>query len=145
MRLKLNGFRSLLRFIYRRSTTVRDLRFLIKFFKRNRYWPNFKNPKTYNEKINYRKRDPKNPLFSLCSDKIRAKEYVAEKISEDIIIPNYYVGDNISFEELKQILMQQGDCLLKANHNSSPVHLLTTSCSDEKIRTAIADTQRQLT
>src|SRR5699024_2387529 len=41
--------------------------------------------------------------------------------------------------------MQQGDCLLKANHNSGPVHLLTTSCSDEKIRTAIADTQRQLT
>src|SRR5690625_6249858 len=113
--------------IYRNSKLARRFWFWLNFIRKNHYIPNFKNPKTYNEKVNFRKNNPKNPLFSLCADKIKAKEYVAEKISPDIIIPNYYVGKSIDFGTMKQIIQEQGDCFLKANHNSGTVHLLTTS------------------
>lgn len=132
------------RLVYRNSPLLRKWWFWLMFVKNNKYIPNFKNPKTYNEKINFRKNDPQNPLFSICADKIRAKEYVAEKISPEIIIPNYYVGDSITFEKMKQIIAEHGDCLLKANHNSGPVHLLTTQSSDEEIKAAVDSTLEQL-
>lgn len=135
----------MLRTIYRNSTLLRRWWFWLNFVKKNRYIPNFKNPKTYNEKINHRKNDPKHELFSICSDKIAAKDYVAAKISPDIIIPNYYVGDNISFETMKSILDEKGDCLLKANHNSGPVYLLTTQNTDKEIKHAVDDVNHQLT
>src|SRR5690554_255824 len=137
--------KSMLRTLYRNSTLLRRWWFWLNFVKNNRYIPNFKNPRTYNEKINYRKNDPKHELFSICSDKIAAKEYVAEQISPDIIIPNYYVGDDISFETMKSILNEKGDCLLKANHNSGPVYLLTTQSSDKEIKHAVDDVNHQLT
>lgn len=118
---------------------------MVKLCEKNHYLPDFKNPKTYNEKLNLRKRDPKHPLFSICADKIRAKEYVAEKIGQEIIIPNYYVGETIDFDTMKQIIKEKGDCFLKANHNSGPVHLLTTNSTDEEIRSAVENVQQQLT
>jgi hypothetical protein len=117
----------------------------LKFIKNNKYIPNFKNPKTYNEKVNYRKNNPKHELFSICSDKIAAKQWVAERIGEEYIIPNYYVGDSITTAKIKEILAEKGDCLLKANHNSGPVHLLTTDSSDSEIEAACKDVNHQLT
>jgi|SRR5690554_3496021 len=131
--------------IYRTSPLLRKWWFFLQFIKNNKYIPNFKNPKTYNEKTNFRKNDPKNPLFSICADKIKAKEYVAEQISPDIIIPNYYVGESITFEQMKAILAEHGDCLLKANHNSGPVHLLNTESTDAEIKAAVDSTLDQLT
>lgn len=130
--------------LYLNSSLFRRWWFWLNFVKKNKYIPDFKNPETYNEKINLRKRDPCNPLFSNCADKIKAKEYVAEIISPDIIIPNYYVGEKITFEEIKAILSEYGDCLLKANHNSGPVHLLTTESTDEEIQAAVENTLEQL-
>lgn len=137
--------KSMLRTLYRNSTLLRRWWFWLNFVKNNRYIPNFKNPKTYNEKINHRKNDPKHELFSICADKIAAKDYVAKQISTDIIIPNYYVGDDISFETMKSILDEKGDCLLKANHNSGPVYLLTTQSTDKEIKHAVDDVNHQLT
>lgn len=136
--------KKLRRKLYRSSPLLRKWWFSLLFIKNNKYIPDFKNPKTYNEKINFRKNDPKNPLFSICADKIKAKEYVAEQISPDIIIPNYYVGESITFEQMKAIITEHGDCLLKANHNSGPVHLLTTESTDAEIKAAVDSTLEQL-
>src|SRR5690625_2636270 len=140
----MNLFRKIRRKLYRNSPSLRKAWFLLQFIKDNRYIPNFKAPRTFNEKTNVRKLDPKNPLFSICADKIRAKEYVAKEISPDIIIPNYYVGETIDFNTAKQIVLEKGDCFLKANHNSGPVHLLTSKSSDEEIHFVVEDVQRQL-
>src|SRR5690606_22246322 len=43
-----------------------------------------------------------------------------------------------------KILELNGDCLLKANHNSGPVHLLTQDSSDEEIKAAVKSTLHQL-
>src|SRR5690625_1448464 len=140
----MNLLRKIRRKIYRGSPLLRRFWFWLSFVKKNHYLPDFKNPKTYNEKVNLRKNDPNNPLFSICADKIRAKEYVAEKIGQEIIIPNYYVGETIDFDTMMQIIEEKGDCFLKANHNSGPVHLLTTNRTDEEIRYAVDNVKQQL-
>lgn len=131
--------------IYSSSPLLRRWWFWLQFVKNNRYMPNFKNPKTYNEKVNYRKNNFKHGLFSICSDKIAAKEWVAERIGEEYIIPNYFVGDSITPEKIIEILSEKGDCLLKANHNSGPVYLLTTDSSDHEIEAACKEVNHQLT
>lgn len=117
---------------------------MIDFVRRNKYWPNFKSPKTYNEKINYRKNNARHDLFSVCSDKIAAKDWVAEKIGKEYVIPNYFVGELIESETIKKIIAQEGGCLLKANHNSGPVKLLTEESSDAEIDAACNDVNQQL-
>lgn len=130
--------------IYRNSTLLRKWWFWIHFVKCNKYIPNFKNPQTYNEKINFRKRNAKHELFSICADKIVAKEWVAQKIGEEYIIPNYYVGASITVDKLKHILNEKGDCIVKANHNSGSVKLLTKEATNEEIRVACEEVNDQL-
>jgi hypothetical protein len=136
--------RKIVNLICSKSKLARELRYNISFIRATGYVPSFKNPKTYNEKINYRKNNPKNELFSVCSDKIKSKEYVAQKLSSDYIIENYYVGDSITVEKIKEILADKGDLLLKANHNSGPVYLITTEATDDEITRKVYDVNNQL-
>lgn len=128
----------------RKYRLLNNFFFYLSFIRSNKYLPNFQKPRTYNEKINYRKNNVKNNLFTICSDKLAVKDWLIEKGFTDIIIENYYSGDNISFNKLKSIILDKGDVLLKANHNSGPVYLLTTTCSDIKIESACADVNNQL-
>src|SRR5690554_2155272 len=98
----MEAFKKIRRYIYRNVVFLRKWWFWLLFVKNNRYIPNFKKPKTYNEKVNYRKYNPKHELFSICADKIAAKEWVADKIGREYIIPNYYVGDSITAEKMKE-------------------------------------------
>lgn len=136
--------KKILIYIYNNSAVVRRLWFWLMFVRNNNYIPNFNNPRTYNEKINYRKNNPKNDLFSMCSDKIAAKIYVAEQIGSKYIIPNYFVGESITPRKIKEIIADKGDCLLKANHNSGPVKLLTTASTDVEIEDACQCVNKQL-
>ncbi|MCW2257108.1 hypothetical protein M2263_003199 [Providencia alcalifaciens] len=123
---------------------VRKIHFCFRFIIDNKYIPNFKKPKTYNEKINYRKQNPNHKLFSMCADKIAVKSYVASIIGEQHVIPTLHIGSHISLDEIKKILINNGDCLLKANHNSGPVHLLTVNMSDDDLLKACDDVNKQL-
>lgn len=62
------------------------------------YRLNLKNPKTFNEKINWLKIYNKNPLYPSLVDKSTVKDYVAKKIGEEYVIPTYGVWD--SFDEI---------------------------------------------
>ncbi len=131
--------------ILKEISFIRNLYFWLRFVYNNKYIPNFKQPKTYNEKVNYRKRNANHPLFSVCADKIAVKEYVADKIGVQYIIPNLYTGSNITLEQIQALLTEHGDCLLKANHNSGPVYLLTTDMSQAELSAACNDVNHQLT
>lgn len=60
--------------------------------------PNFKNPKTYNEKLQWLKLYNRKPIYTTMVDKHAAKQYVAERIGEEYIIPTYGVWE--SFDEI---------------------------------------------
>jgi hypothetical protein len=136
--------RRLRSFLYRKITLLRKIWHYITFYKHNGYFYSLRKPITYNEKVQLRKNSPQNPLFSVCADKLAVKNWVAEKGFADIVIENYFSGSEISFDTLKDIILNKGDVLLKANHNSGPVYLLTTSCDDDKIKSACNDVNKQL-
>lgn len=74
-----------------------------------------RNPQTFNEKLQWLKLYDRNPLYTIMVDKVKAKEYVAEKIGEQYIIPTLGVwenADDIDFDALPKRFV------IKCNHNS---------------------------
>jgi len=51
------------------------------------YRPNLKEPQTYNEKVGWRILNDPNPLIKLTTDKFAARDYVAQKVGTDVLIP----------------------------------------------------------
>lgn len=80
-----------------------------------------KEPKTFNEKIQFRKLYDNNPLYSICSDKYRVREYVKERIGEEYLIPLLLVTDKLTEEQWDKLPNQ---FVAKANHNSGPVQIV---------------------
>jgi hypothetical protein len=79
------------------------------------YEPDLENPVTFNEKIQYKKLNDRDPLLPLTADKYRVRDYIKEKIGEadDYLIPLLYVTDKpktIPFNDLPK------PYILKANH-----------------------------
>ena len=76
---------------------------------------NLKDPKTFNEKIQWLKLYDRKPEYSIMVDKHEAKGYVADKIGEEYIVPSYGVWDNfddIDFDKLPDqfVLKCTHDC-----------------------------------
>lgn len=91
------------------------LRFLCRpqFWITHRYWPYFKNPRTFNEKIWHRMLYNRDSLLTLVSDKFRVRDYVVQKGGSDYLIPLLWQGNNpedIPFDELPHKFV------IKANH-----------------------------
>ena len=76
-----------------------------------------KNPKTYNEKLQWMKLFDRNPLYRTLVDKYAVREYVAENVGQEYLIP--MVGgpwndpDEIDFDALPERFV------LKCNHGST--------------------------
>ena len=80
------------------------------------YPVNWKNPKTFNAKLNWLKLYNRKPIYTTMVDKVEAKKYVAERIGEEYIIPTYGVWDrpeDIDFDSLPD------QFVLKCNHAGS--------------------------
>lgn len=75
----------------------------------------FKNPKTFNEKLQWLKLYDRNPEYTTMVDKYAAKKYVADRIGEEYIIPTLGVWDrfeDIDFDKLPD------QFVLKCTHDS---------------------------
>lgn len=64
---------------------------------------NLENPIRFNEKIQHRKLNSNNPLYSICADKYSVREYVKNKIGEDYLIPLLFVGDNLTKKDIDKL------------------------------------------
>ena len=74
-------------FCTRKSVFVMDLLALFHYF------PDLKDPKTFNEKIQCLKLYDHNPLYTICADKLLVRDYVREKIGEKYLIKLLAVFD----------------------------------------------------
>ncbi|MEZ8688515.1 ATP-grasp fold amidoligase family protein [Vibrio lentus] len=128
-----------------KNKTIKRMRYLLSFIYRNSYIPNFEHPKSYNEKINHRKRYCRNKLFSVCSDKIEVKEYVSKLISKEFIIPTIESGNKLTANVIQRSLKNRNSVFVKANHNSGPVYKINTDTPTSEIDTICEDINRQLT
>ena len=79
-------------------------------------WPDLKNPRTYNEKLQWLKLHDRRPLYTQLVDKYAVRRYVAERIGGEYLIP--LVGgpwdsfDEIDFDALPEKFV------LKCTHDS---------------------------
>ncbi len=76
---------------------------------------NLRDPKTYNEKLNWLKLHDRQPLYPILADKVRVRDYVAQKLGKDCLIPLAGIWDSpedIDFDALPDRFV------LKCNHNS---------------------------
>lgn len=72
-----------------------DLYLKVRFRQRVGYWPNFRHPRTYNEKLQWLKLNDRHPEYTKLVDKVTAKDYVAARIGANYIIPTLGVWDSI--------------------------------------------------
>lgn len=93
------------------------------FIKLKYYWmfgkmPDLKHPKTYNEKVNWLKLHDRKPLYSTLVDKYEVKQYVAEKIGADHIIPTYAVYNTVAEIDLSKL---PNRFVLKGTHDGGSI------------------------
>ena len=90
-----------------------------RFYKALGYKVDLKTPKTFNEKIMWKKIYDRNPLLPITSDKFKVRSYIknvlGEQTANGILVPLYYVTDRpetIPFNELP------APYIIKPNHYS---------------------------
>ena len=79
---------------------------------------NFRDPKTFNEKLQWLKLYDRRPEYTRMVDKYEVKKYIAERIGEEYVIPTLGVWDTpeeIDFDALPD------QFVLKWNHDSGSV------------------------
>ena len=62
---------------------------------RNRHWPDLEEPTTFNELVQARKLQDRNPLLPLLADKVRVKDYIARRLGDDWVIPTLWHGTEL--------------------------------------------------
>lgn len=87
----------------------------IQFYRTMGKWLNLKNPKTFNEKLQWLKIHDRRPEYKQMVDKYEVRNFISDKIGSKYLIPLLGVWDNpsqIDFEMLPEKFV------LKCTHNS---------------------------
>ena len=66
------------------------------FYEKTGFFPNLKEPKSFNEKLNWMKLNYYNPNRSRCVNKYEFKNYIKEKLGDGYIIPLIGVYDDVN-------------------------------------------------
>ena len=112
------------------------------YYHRFGYYPDLDRPRLLSEKINWLKLNGATPLHTLCADKIRVRDWVADRIGPEHLVRailTTYDPDDITPERIPD-----AQFVVKANHDTGSV----TICTDrdafdwqgcrEAMRTALA-------
>lgn len=85
----------------------------IKFYLRVGYWPDLKNPQSFNEKLQWLKLHDIHPEYGKLVDKASVKEIVGKIIGEKYIIPTYGIYntvDDIDWSQLPSRFVLKSTC-----------------------------------
>ncbi len=97
---------------------------------------NLTNPKTFSEKCNWLKLYDRRPEYTVMVDKYKAREYIAERIGEEYLVPLFGVWDSpdeIDFDALPD------EFVLKCNHDNGVIICKDKSTLDiEKVKKELA-------
>ncbi len=112
-----------------------------------RYWLlmgeklDLKNPHTFNEKLQWLKLHNRNPLYTTLVDKYAVKNWMAEKLGEEHVVPTLGVWDNandIDFDKLPN------QFVLKTTHGSGGDIVLCKDKSEFDIGEAVRHLNRSM-
>jgi hypothetical protein len=76
-----------------------------------------KNPKTFNDKINWLKLNEVKPIQTICADKFKVRDFIAEKIGSEYLIPLFF-STKYPSEIIPENLPDE-PFIIKVNHDSS--------------------------
>ncbi len=100
----------------------------IAMYPRIGYWPQINSPRSFNEKVMYRKLFTNENMYSRISDKHAVREYVTTKCNKKILNQFYQVVDdpeNISFISLPD------EFVIKPTHGSGWVHIVENKSEED--------------
>lgn len=83
---------------------------------------NLRNPKTFNEKLQWMKLYDRNPLYTELVDKLKVKDWVANRIGSKYVIPTLGIFDSV--DDIDVSLLPDR-FVLKCNHDSGGVVICT--------------------
>ena len=86
---------------------------------------NLKNPKTFNEKLQWLKIYDRKPEYIALVDKVAVKDYISQKIGSEYVIPTIGVWQNVDEIHIEELPNQ---FVLKCNHDSGSVVI----CRDKR-------------
>lgn len=102
---------------------ISDYQYTVQRFKKTfGYVPDLKNPKTFNEKLNWRKLYDHKTIFKIFADKIAVRKYVEDKIGNEILIKTLQIVNEpelINYTNLPQSF------IIKASHGSGWNKIIT--------------------
>ena len=100
------------------------------------FWPSFTHPRRFTEKLWNRMLHDRNPQLTLLCDKLRVREYVAQKAGTDCLVPLLWSGTNpeeIPFDRLPE------KYVIKTNHGCANNIFVR-----DKTQLDVVETRRQL-
>jgi hypothetical protein len=95
---------------------VRRRRLRRRFRKRAGRAGNFENPRTYEEKLAFRKLYGNHETYARVADKVGVRNYVAERVGEQYLVPSLGIHDRLCPEVFDALPRQ---FIIKANHGCS--------------------------
>lgn len=103
--------------------------------------PNIRNPKTFNEKVLYRKRHAclTDSQYALLADKYAVRQYVSDKIGEQYLIPLYAMYPTP--EAFAAEVDQYSNFVLKSNHGAGMVKLIDAVNTEEEKQKLIQEVE----
>jgi hypothetical protein len=108
-----------------------DRRVISKKFKKVfGFEPDLNNPKRFNEIINWRKLNERNPLFTTCTDKLLVRKFVASCIGEKYLVPLLASGqswDAIHYKGLKEPF------IIKTTHGSGGNRIIWDKSNEREL------------
>ena len=79
-------------------------------------WPDLDNPKTFGEKVQYRKLYDRNPLYATLVDKADAKAWIDERLGAPYAVPAYWIGTDLSTVDWSKVELP---AVVKPTHASA--------------------------
>ncbi|MHA7881232.1 MAG: ATP-grasp fold amidoligase family protein [Saccharospirillum sp.] len=118
-----------------KGNILSHLRFLIKkyryevlkrfmFYRVHGYLLDLSSPKSFNEKVFYRKYKGNYDYMALIADKYRVREYVASKVGDEYLIPLVGIFKKITIKDWEDFPEQ---FVIKTNHGSGVEHIQIVS------------------
>lgn len=104
---------------------VPDKQYILYLWEQKMDYPlDLKNPRTFNEKLQWLKLYDRKPEYTTMVDKYRVKQWVADRIGEEYVIPTLAVYQSVDEIDLDKLPDQ---FVLKCNHDSGGVFI----CKDK--------------
>lgn len=104
-------------------------RLIRSFFAMLDYWPEVAQPKTFAEKILWRKLFERNPVFAILSDKLAARPWMAARAPELRVARTLWAGDRAA--DIPNAVLA-GGVMLKTNHGSASNIILKQAPADRR-------------